>query len=266
MKRASIALGLALASLCLLFSHAQGQSKKNPVSPSAPTTFSQVNVSGTWEAFQVGFYGKMRQTGDRVVGETTVGDPGFIRGGWSQGYLAFVVFRFTEWDTKCNRDSFVARPKQGSVKELEGKWTVDGRPDGIVRTSAESAGDVDYPYEKELKLCGDLPSYELGFDVNSDALKGTNWPILSAVAGLLKNDPGMKIRVVGHTDSTGDPAKNKTLSEKRAEAVKKKLVEAYGADPQRIATEGLGADQPIDDNGTDLGRAINRRVEIAISR
>lgn len=221
---------------------------------------------GGAEAGVAGFRGKMRQTGDRVVGRTTGDEPGFIRGGWSQGYLVFVVFHFVDYDPKCTRDSFVARPKPGSVKELAGKWTVDGRPDGIVRASAESAGDVEYPYEKELTLCGDLPSYELGFDVNSDVLKGTDWPIPAAVAGLLQKDPAMKIRVVGHTDSTGDPAKNKTLSEKRAEAVKKKLVERYGADPQRMATEGLGPDQPIEDNGTDLGRAVNRRVEIAISR
>lgn len=138
--------------------------------------------------------------------------------------------------------------------------------DGITRTSAEGSGEIEYPYEKELKVCGDLLAYELTFDVNSDVLKGTDWPILTALANLLKSDKSLKIRVAGHTDSTGSPEANKTLSIKRAEAVKKKLVEKYGADEKRILADGMGQDQPIEDNKTPLGRAANRRVEISIIR
>lgn len=72
--------------------------------------------------------------------------------------------------------------------------------------------------------------------------------------------------MAGHTDSTGSPEANKTLSIKRAEAVKKNLMVKYGADSKRILAEGLGQEQPMEDNGTDLGRAANRRVEISIIR
>lgn len=102
--------------------------------------------------------------------------------------------------------------------------------------------------------------------MNSDVLKGTEWPILTALANLLKSDKSLKIRVAGHTDSTGEAEKNKTLSMKRAEAVKKKLIEKYGANEKRIVTEGMGQDQPLQDNSTPLGRAANRRVEISIAR
>ena len=96
-------------------------------------------------------------------------------------------------------------------------------------------------------------------------MKGTDWPVLAKVSDLLKKEPALKIKVAGHTDSTGDAAHNQDLSLRRAETVKKALVEKYAADAARITTKGWGADQPLVDNGTDEGRAINRRVEILIA-
>jgi outer membrane protein OmpA-like peptidoglycan-associated protein len=83
-----------------------------------------------------------------------------------------------------------------------------------------------------------LRTYELAFKSASDQLLGTDWPILAAVADLLKSDATLKIQVVGHTDSTGDAVKNQPLSQQRAESVKKALVEKYGADAARISTNG----------------------------
>jgi len=71
------------------------------------------------------------------------------------------------------------------------------------------------------------------------------------------------VDVLGHTDSTGTEAVNKVLSEKRAQAVAT-LLRSRGVAAARIATRGYGASQPIGDNGTDSGRALNRRVEIKI--
>ena len=76
----------------------------------------------------------------------------------------------------------------------------------------------------------------------------------------------MKVQVAGHTDNVGDAAKNQELSERRAGTVKKVLVEKYGADAARIATKGWGAEQPVAENGSDDGRALNRRVEIVLAR
>lgn len=89
------------------------------------------------------------------------------------------------------------------------------------------------------------------------------------MAELLKKNSGQKIQVSGHTDSTGDAGKNQELSERRAatvKTVKKVLMEKYGADAARIAVKGLGASQPVADNQTEDGHALNRRVEIAVSR
>jgi outer membrane protein OmpA-like peptidoglycan-associated protein len=66
---------------------------------------------------------------------------------------------------------------------------------------------------------------------------------------------------VGHTDSTGQPAYNQTLSVNRAQSVVNQLAQD-GVAQQRLAASGMGANQPIADNNTEAGRAQNRRVEI----
>jgi outer membrane protein OmpA-like peptidoglycan-associated protein len=146
---------------------------------------------------------------------------------------------------------------QDGQKPLIGPWT---------RLSPDAGPAIEYPYETELTYCGSLRTYELVFPTASDQLQGTDWPILGAVAGTLKQNATMKIQVAGHTDSVGDAAKNLELSDRRAATVKRVLVEKYGADAARIATKGWGAEQAVADNTTDNGRALNRRVEIVLSR
>jgi OOP family OmpA-OmpF porin len=69
-----------------------------------------------------------------------------------------------------------------------------------------------------------------------------NWPSRPAPTSCRG---ALKIQVAGHTDSVGDAAKNKDLSERRAATVKKALVDKYGADVARITTKGWGAEQPV---------------------
>jgi outer membrane protein OmpA-like peptidoglycan-associated protein len=71
----------------------------------------------------------------------------------------------------------------------------------------------------------------------------------------------VKVRIEGHTDSTGDPARNLDLSKRRAEAVKKALVSQFGIAADRLTSEGFGDTKPIAPNDTPKGRAENRRVE-----
>ena len=71
------------------------------------------------------------------------------------------------------------------------------------------------------------------------------------------------VDIVGHTDSTGTRAYNMQLSHQRATAVSRALAQ-FGVDPRRFFVEGRGPDNPVADNATEAGRALNRRVEIRI--
>lgn len=80
---------------------------------------------------------------------------------------------------------------------------------------------------------------------------------------LIAGDPDATFVVEGHTDSTGNAARNQKLSEARAVAVRDFLVE-HGVPAERVEARGMGSSQPVADNATADGRANNRRVEIVI--
>jgi outer membrane protein OmpA-like peptidoglycan-associated protein len=84
---------------------------------------------------------------------------------------------------------------------------------------------------------------------------------LAETVSSLKASPNLRVSVQGHTDSLGSEAYNLLLSKRRAEAVKSELV-AQGIAPDRIETSGFGEANPVADNGTEAGRAANRRVEV----
>lgn len=86
---------------------------------------------------------------------------------------------------------------------------------------------------------------------------------LEQIAQSLQAYPSSAIDVLGHTDSTGSDAYNLDLSRRRAQSVAN-VLQNYGVNPVRIATQGYGESQPIADNTTEAGRAANRRVEIRI--
>lgn len=86
-----------------------------------------------------------------------------------------------------------------------------------------------------------------------------NKEVLDMAAKLLNGNAGAKLIVTGHTDSTGDEAKNKTLSESRAAAVKDYLI-SQGAATENLISNGVGSDMPVDSNATEEGRFRNRRI------
>jgi outer membrane protein OmpA-like peptidoglycan-associated protein len=86
---------------------------------------------------------------------------------------------------------------------------------------------------------------------------------LGAVVQFISENPGKRVRIEGHTDSTGNRNANQVLSQRRAEAVRRALIED-GVDGGRLEAVGLGQDFPVAPNDTAEGRARNRRVEIII--
>jgi len=99
------------------------------------------------------------------------------------------------------------------------------------------------------------------FDINSAKVKSEAYPMLQEAVLIMKKNPDLNVEVDGHADSTGAAAYNMTLSEKRAEAVKKHFVD-QGIDPDRLTTKGFGITKPAASNKTKEGRAKNRRVEL----
>ena len=104
----------------------------------------------------------------------------------------------------------------------------------------------------------------VNFDFNSANLTAQAKSNLDKLVTVLSNHPDTNINIYGHTDSVGTDAANKTVSERRASAVKNYL-SANGIASSRMFTEGLGKTQPIATNDTEAGRATNRRVEFAIT-
>ena len=105
---------------------------------------------------------------------------------------------------------------------------------------------------------------DLTFDFNRDAVKGQFVPTLRNVGSVLREYDQTTVDVYGHADSVGSDSYNQDLSERRAMNVGSVLISG-GVIRQRLITQGYGESRPVADNGTDSGRARNRRVEVYIS-
>lgn len=86
---------------------------------------------------------------------------------------------------------------------------------------------------------------------------------LGKLVAFVNRDPSKPIRIEGHTDSSGNTRANQVLSQRRADAVRDALI-AAGVAARRITAVGLGESQPVADNGTEEGRARNRRVDVIL--
>lgn len=107
---------------------------------------------------------------------------------------------------------------------------------------------------------GRIVTHGILFDVNQATIRPQSQGTVSQMVKLMKDNPGLKLEIGGHTDNSGDAAKNTTLSQERADAVKKAMVD-QGIDAARLTTKGYGATKPIASNDTPEGKANNRRVE-----
>jgi OOP family OmpA-OmpF porin len=99
------------------------------------------------------------------------------------------------------------------------------------------------------------------FDFQSAVIKPESYAVVKDIANVLKENPSIRVKVVGHTSSDGDDNANLELSKKRAQAVKDLLVTEFALDAARLETEGKGETQPVGDNKTNEGKVLNRRVE-----
>lgn len=109
----------------------------------------------------------------------------------------------------------------------------------------------------------EVPS-EVSFDLARHGLKPNMAPVPDRIAASLRQHPVTSVRIVGHADSADNDAINDPLSVDRAAATRDYLT-ARGVGGERVTIDGRGSRQPIADNATATGRAINRRVEICVA-
>ncbi|MET4579761.1 OmpA family protein [Ottowia thiooxydans] len=129
------------------------------------------------------------------------------------------------------------------------------------RATAGTGVQVTQTQDNQLKL--NIPN-DISFTVGRADIQPALRPILDQFANGLGTQPNTEVVIVGHTDSTGSDAINNPLSVERANSVRDYL-SARGVDSRRVRTEGRGSHEPIANNGTDAGRAQNRRVEIFLA-
>jgi outer membrane protein OmpA-like peptidoglycan-associated protein len=108
----------------------------------------------------------------------------------------------------------------------------------------------------------DKLTIHVNFDTNKSDIRKADVADLQKAEAFVKKYSTCKVEIDGYTDSTGGPKINQPLSERRADAVKKWLLDHGATSGDRITTKGFGASNPIADNKTVKGRAENRRAEI----
>lgn len=121
--------------------------------------------------------------------------------------------------------------------------------------------NADAWYE-EISKSGRVAIYGINFDTGKASIGADSAQVLEEILKLAKAHPELKLTIEGHTDNVGNAAANRKLSEARAGAVKAWLV-GKGVKADRLAAAGFGDTKPAADNGTEEGRAKNRRVELA---
>lgn len=162
-------------------------------------------------------------------------------------------------------DPYTARGAKVDAQGREVDTDGDGVPDSRDMDNATKAGAMVNFQGKEIKSggLGDaanalLPS--VYFSTNSATVTAANQERLATIARMMKANPDLKLKVVGHADRTGSEQYNMNLGMRRAKAVVKELEQTYGIDASRLTAESAGETTAISGNRLD----VNRRVEMMI--
>lgn len=164
-------------------------------------------------------------------------------------------------NTKPEEREFVN--EKGCIDDTDG----DGVPDYCDKCPTV-AGDISNDgcpiVKKEVRNLLKKAMQGIQFETGKASIKKKSYPLLNQIAQIFIDNPEYQIEVQGHTDNVGNAKMNQDLSERRAAAVMKYLVEA-GVDENRMTSHGYGDTMPIESNATAKGRTLNRRVEFVIS-
>jgi outer membrane protein OmpA-like peptidoglycan-associated protein/tetratricopeptide (TPR) repeat protein len=173
-----------------------------------------------------------------------------------------------EYNTNSNRVGYYS-----SVLPVNEEYALSIQKTGYLFFSQNFDFIQDTSDQKVFTLNIDLIPIEVGervklenvfFDTDSYELNNKSTAELETMVSFLTRNQNVSVVIEGHTDSEGDKAYNKRLSQNRAKAVKDYLI-AKGVEAIRLKAEGFGDSKPIADNSTDKGRKLNRRTEMRIT-
>ncbi len=162
----------------------------------------------------------------------------------------YVYLTAVEWP----RNDSTYKAKQGAYAAVD---IIEVRPmkqNMVVVEAAEMS--------KAITLHGKVALYGILFDTDKATIKPDSKATLGEIAKLLKQESGLTLHVVGHTDNTGTFSHNLDLSKRRADAVTTALSKDYGIESKRLTPNGVANLAPVATNATEEGRAKNRRVEL----
>lgn len=143
--------------------------------------------------------------------------------------------------------------------EFTGKYQIFIVQKDAMKQAIEANAEV---FSKDINVTGHATVYGIYFDTANSTIKSESAQAIGEIAKLLKNDPALKIYVVGHTDNQGGVESNIKLSQDRAEAVQQALIRDHGIAAGRLRAHGCGLFSPVASNDSEEGRAKNRRVEL----
>jgi len=164
--------------------------------------------------------------------------------------------------TKDSRGSVVTSGSGECVQT--GAWSKDGHTPDCDPAEAAEVAAVE-PVAAPIALISISDKRNVMFEFDSDALTPAAIKEMDTVVGRIRDLEGVSaIRIIGHTDSVGTETYNQGLSERRAESVKR-FLESRGISASLLSASGEGELNPVADNASAQGRAMNRRVDIAVS-
>jgi outer membrane protein OmpA-like peptidoglycan-associated protein len=128
-------------------------------------------------------------------------------------------------------------------------------------TSADATITLE-PKEIIAKKFTRIRVYGIHFDVDSAVIQPRSESVIAQIAAILRENPRLRLRIEGHTDSDGGAAHNLVLSQHRAQSVVDDLIHRYGIARSRLEPAGFGLTRPVKPNTTKANKALNRRVEL----
>jgi len=180
-------------------------------------------------------------------------------------YFAGVHYLFDQEYPKIQKPKVIVKTVQPVVeppKDSDGDGVIDeldkcpNTPQGALVDSDGCPKELTKDIKKTLYV---------EFEFDKTEVRREFYPAIADLANIMRQYPTSRILLEGHTDSMGTNTYNQKLSQSRADAVMKVLINEFGIAAERITTTGMGETQPIATNATEEGRAKNRRVEAIVS-